>query len=681
MRASWPTIILCLTCLLVGCSDTTGVPDSSSPSGRRQEFGQPPAGSEVEYADPTRPATKWALLVGINEYRYPSRVSSLAGCVNDVELMKSVLIGKYEYPESQVLVLTNEAATHQGILHAFRDHLIRNAQRDDVVIFHYSGHGSQMRDTSGDELDGWDETLVPHDSRDPEGKVFDISDDELNTLFLELQQRTRNITFILDSCNSGTALRAAGNVRRIAPDERTPPAEPGDSGTRGVSEGSNDWRPDNLNYTLISGCLAGESSFEHWADNREHGALTYFLASQLRQASPQSTYRDVMDAVSGKVNARYPAQHPQLEGAGSDKVIFGDTTVLARPFVLCSPRSQGTVELQAGQAYGATIGSVFEIFAPGTKDFGNTDNPLGRCQVTQVGNFSSVAKLSTPVTIPNFSRAVEWDHSYPEFRLRVHLQGLGNSPALRGVREELEQYHHLEFQLQPRDYHVLLRQAGAEIVMEGGDQTEIAPRTPIDDADAVGLVVRRTLDWAKWFNILSIANPSPGLDVRLSVSEAEGDGGRGTPLRRIGAPTLVLQDGQAFECKVENRSDKGVYLSILDLSTDGSVSMVYPQSGTADLLVPNGVWQRRLNTFVPDGRSSVRDVLKVFATTSPVDFRFLQRDPVRGGVAPEELSRSLGTPLRQLISSVALGTTRNVSSPVPLGDWSTSEQVIEVRRE
>ena len=42
--------------------------------------------------------------------------------------------------------------------------LVARIGQDDIVVFHYSGHGSQMTDLEGDEPDGLDETIVPYDS-------------------------------------------------------------------------------------------------------------------------------------------------------------------------------------------------------------------------------------------------------------------------------------------------------------------------------------------------------------------------------------------------------------------------------------------------------------------------------------------------------------------------------------
>src|SRR5258708_30180212 len=164
----------------------------------------------------THTPTKLALLVGINDYQHPEQVSPLAGSINDVEDMRQVLIGKFEFPPENILVLKDSEATHAGIVNALQTHLIAKAQAGDIVVFHYSGHGSQMKDVTGKQISRLDETIVPYDSRDPEGKVFDISGAELHALLVQLAAKTNNVTFILDSCHSGTLVRGA-RMRSIPP--------------------------------------------------------------------------------------------------------------------------------------------------------------------------------------------------------------------------------------------------------------------------------------------------------------------------------------------------------------------------------------------------------------------------------------------------------------------------------
>ncbi len=207
---------------------------------------------------------KLALLVGINNYKYSDKISALGGSLNDVHDMRQVLIGKFEFAPENILVLTDSQATHAAIINAIQTHLIAKAQPGDIVVFHYSGHGSQMKDVTHKMINGVDETIVPYDSRDPAGTVFDISGAELHPLLLQLAKKTKNLTFILDSCHSGTLVRGA-RVRWVATDTRTPPQLPAYSvaATREVGAINEETSP---KFVAIAAATSRESAFEHFVD-------------------------------------------------------------------------------------------------------------------------------------------------------------------------------------------------------------------------------------------------------------------------------------------------------------------------------------------------------------------------------------------------------------------------------
>jgi hypothetical protein len=58
--------------------------------------------------------------------------------------------------------------------------LIGGTQPGDSLFFHYSGHGSQVVDHSGDEEDGLDETICPVDFK----SAGQIIDDEVNYKYI-----------------------------------------------------------------------------------------------------------------------------------------------------------------------------------------------------------------------------------------------------------------------------------------------------------------------------------------------------------------------------------------------------------------------------------------------------------------------------------------------------------------
>ena len=159
---------------------------------------------------------KRALLVGVNNYP-DTRWITLEGAVNDVKLQQELLIHRFGFQSDQILLLTDHEATRENILQAFEEHLIKWAQPGDVVVFHFSGHGSQVFDPDQIFQDGQVSTIVPVDSILPPGypnkggKVNDITG---HTLWLLMQAiNTENVTFILDSCHSGGARKGILTVR------------------------------------------------------------------------------------------------------------------------------------------------------------------------------------------------------------------------------------------------------------------------------------------------------------------------------------------------------------------------------------------------------------------------------------------------------------------------------------
>ncbi|MEM1171037.1 MAG: caspase family protein [Cyanobacteria bacterium P01_H01_bin.35] len=154
---------------------------------------------------------KLALLVGINKYQK----APLRGCVNDTEMQRHLLIHRFGFNPKDIYILTDEQATRQGILEAFEEHLIKQAKPGYLVVFHYSGHGSRVRDpnpivqTSLMDGSGLSGTLVPVDASFPNPNIGGVVNDIMgHTLFLLTSAlKTENFTGILDSCFSGMTTR------------------------------------------------------------------------------------------------------------------------------------------------------------------------------------------------------------------------------------------------------------------------------------------------------------------------------------------------------------------------------------------------------------------------------------------------------------------------------------------
>ncbi len=252
---------------------------------------------------------KKAFCVGINDYPYAG--FDLHGCVNDATAWAELLINHFDFPSSDVKIVTDSDATKKSIIKGLKN-LLKGAKSGDVLVFTNSSHGSYISDKSGDEYK-YDEVLCPYDVKDNV-----IVDDEFRELFTNLPQSVK-LTVIADCCYSGTITR---NIPALTPDDRRMrflnPALRGDPVLR------NPWvaKPKRIEKypesamkeILISGCTDREYSYDARFGGVYHGAMTYFALQKIRESNYKITYAKLIKHVNHMLDqAGYP-QHPQLEG-------------------------------------------------------------------------------------------------------------------------------------------------------------------------------------------------------------------------------------------------------------------------------------------------------------------------------------------------------------------------------
>ncbi len=267
---------------------------------------------------------KIALCIGINNY--PGTQMDLAGCVNDANDWAAALAER----GFEVRRLLDAQATLAAMTQGMRE-AIGAAAPGDCVVITYSGHGTYVPDTSGDESDGLDEGLCPHDIKTGGGALLD---DEIHRLFAARRSGVR-LVLISDSCHSGTVTRAvpggddAADLPRPRflpmgnwlPPEQLPRAASGrPAASVAVSSGESPFaramaRGDDV---LFAGCKEGPNNFSYDARirGRPNGAFSYYALKALRTLPPQASYADWRAAVTpaSLPSATYP-QVPQLVGS------------------------------------------------------------------------------------------------------------------------------------------------------------------------------------------------------------------------------------------------------------------------------------------------------------------------------------------------------------------------------
>eukprot|EP00898_Chlorokybus_atmophyticus_P009018 jgi/Chlat1/9117/Chrsp97S00708 len=167
-----------------------------------------PYGMAPGYAPPAAPyagtVRRKALLVGIN---YRGTQQALQGCINDTKCMRYLLITKFGFREQDILMMNDDEPnplqlpTKFNILQGMR-WLTESCMAGDSLFFQFSGHGSQVADHTGDEADGYNETLVPLDFR----MAGMIVDDTVNDFLVKPLVLNARLHCVVDACHSGTAL-------------------------------------------------------------------------------------------------------------------------------------------------------------------------------------------------------------------------------------------------------------------------------------------------------------------------------------------------------------------------------------------------------------------------------------------------------------------------------------------
>ena len=158
-------------------------------------------------------ATDRALLVGVGRYADPG--ANLPGIDLDIEMMRKVA-GLAGFEDGNIRTIQDRSATLAGIERAIEDWLINGVSGSDRVLIYFSGHGGQIPDRDGDETDGADEVLVPHDVKPSGGSLANVLvDDRFNEIIGRIP--AGEIIVFVDSCHSGTATKAGASDGSLVP--------------------------------------------------------------------------------------------------------------------------------------------------------------------------------------------------------------------------------------------------------------------------------------------------------------------------------------------------------------------------------------------------------------------------------------------------------------------------------
>lgn len=283
------------------------------------------------------------------------RYENLDGALNDVRLMQAVLT---DLGVTDFVVLTDQDATADAILSALQHNLVDDAQPGDVRVFYYSGHGNHIRNQASKEREGEDQTLVPADNW---RNVPDIRDKEISRILWKAAQKGVKVTFIADSCHSGSLTRGAWNAQGKARSN---------SGRRGGTAGSapkepvaNDSAdvdprthepidPERDGVLTLAAAQSNEEAHETETEDGPHGAFTWALSHTLKY--PNEPMERIFQKIAVQLHASGIAQQPVMGGMGrASKGLFGQVADAGAGLTILAESVSGKeIHLRGGTAIG-----------------------------------------------------------------------------------------------------------------------------------------------------------------------------------------------------------------------------------------------------------------------------------------------------------------------------------------
>ncbi len=602
-------------------------------------------------------STRWALFVGINDYIHfeDGPGGDLPGAVRDARIIRDVLVERWGLPPENTRMLLDRDATKAAITEAMTGWIPGKARPGDQITIFFAGHGSQMWDESGDEDDGLDETIAPADVR-PETTEMDISDDLMSEWLAALP--SDNVVVVLDNCNSGTGTRAVtpfSRTRELGRDVNAVPKPPS------VSRRSLPGQQDETGFDASDGRVleisaaqpfqaAVDAYFpaEEGGEAFHGGAFTTFLARELWRAPADASYEEVFVRVRDALKRNRFEQDPYLSEDVSLKGAFlfsleGEAGAAADAYlrVIGSATTGGMTVLAGGQALGITSGSLFQTQGGGELLVQSITSDRATARVVR----GSVAEGDA---------AHLTGYRFPRSVLRVGVGSI-DSATSEALATALSGVESIALVDRNQDFaHLLLRREGTMIRVVGTDGAlrHVFRSGPEGVQELVAALKKE----ASAKELADMENPASTFGLKVWLAENQ---------TSIGIGEAVTFHAEA---------DADGYLTLVDLGTDGKVTILFPNpydrdnrvSAGQEVTFPSAGMESEIRAMPPAGRGMVRAFLTPLPLDLPAGEEFTSGDVL--------LADRIAQAVRQ-----AAGELASAPEAVRLRGWASASVVYDIR--
>lgn len=588
----------------------------------------------------SRAQDKHSIIIALGGYWKYGHYWNDINSANDAELLKTALLSQGFKSDNMHIV--SESETKEEILQSIETLISNTTQAGDFVHIHFSGHGQQVADTNGDEVDGYDEALVPLsapsrpkylDSSETEitynGNLH-LTDDEFGMALQKVRKHLGSegeLLVSIDACHSGTSTRGIGIARgssiRIEP-EGFEPTKTYITDNGWFKNGSS---ADELaRMVTFYASSSQELNYEYRADNgKNYGPLSYALSSAISQGYLNFSFEELFYRVKQKMVEIAPSQSPFADGLDMNS-FNGESS---KPTLWITDWiSEKEFELSSGFLMGVREGSIVEGI--------NANGNRWTATITESKPTKSIGLLLNPNGI---------DASSTNF-VKLILPRFDQSISIcfdiyrRDDEETLEaSLNQFKSDKSKCSFEVSLRDNKVAVTNKRG--LELSSFTPTRDTE--GQLEGQTIDRIRNLliqastieSLVEVSLDEPSIDATLNYYELLPKEGLKSPSKpedfaarnRIQSLNEVNRfvEGTFLEFRITNKSTIPIYYALIDIMPNGEYSMLIPRTGMSsdEYYLEPGQSNERRNQFFQIGPPYGLETMKLILSEKPIDWNSL----------------------------------------------------------
>jgi hypothetical protein len=511
------------------------------------------------------------------------------------------------------------------------DSLIQLIQPNDIVYFHFSGHGQQVADIKpirrknilipNDEIDRLDEALVMYNAPKNWSQGYEYEehyvDDQLNSKFdliREKLQKKGQLIVVIDACHSGTIARgekkskSRGTSIICAPKDWNSKSDT----LTNLDYISKEQKLTNNNKASLFcfyGCKANQTNNEYYPPNHREsfGSLSWFLCQKMNESNDNLSYNNLFLEIKKSMFSVYKnEQTPGFESNNSNKLVFSDIDKSDESFFTITSIKNDTISINGGALAGLQIGDEMGLMDLKTEKF-QLEKIISKGKIIRIDELNASILLEFGPLIKKVNEyKIYLINKNDKSKLKVKIELLKKSSNSIKLFSNLN-----EIRIDKNNYDYIISEITANKfgIFSIKNQNYLCRNmSPIEvieekDLDSVRILLKELQRIKEIRNLYNISNEVK-FDVKFKNRLNE----------NIDTSSMKIKLGDGFEIFITNNSNQSLSFQIIDIQPNDVIN--YLKNNDECIIQSNETKKLSiLNITPPEGLEE----LVFIASPNPID--------------------------------------------------------------